>query len=131
MKQYRYELHAPRKNDDLIVDRYEQFYDTEGNLAAEGKPHTLCAHPGIVDPDWPRHIKAMAKAKHVPTVVTLYQSKQAVQAREQALQQAEADYKADSKAANKTAKDKAKAAATAAKTARDEAQAASDAFEAG
>ena len=76
MKKYKYELHASRKNEDLIVDRYEQFYDDAGNLVAESKPHTLCAHPGIVDPDWPWDIRTVVNARHVPEVVAKYQAEQ-------------------------------------------------------
>ena len=85
MDKYRYELHAPRKNNDLIVDRYEQFYNADGELQAESKPHTLCVHPGIVDPDWPWHIRAIVSARHVPTVINKHKAEQAHRAAEEAL----------------------------------------------
>ena len=91
--------------------------------------HRHVISPGEDASAEPKKVQRAVAAAHVPTVVTLYQSKQVVKDTEQALQQAEAEYKADSKAANKTAKDKATAAVTATKTARDEAQAASDKFE--
>jgi len=102
----------------------------EDGVEISSSLHRHVISPGEDASAEPKKVQRAVAAAHVPTVVNLYQSKQAERAAQDALQQAEADYKADSKAANNTAKDKAKAAATAAKTARDEAQAASDKFEA-
>lgn len=105
MEKYRYELHASRKNDDLIVDRYEQFYDDQGEVVAESKPHTLCVHPGIIDPGWPWHIRAIVNARHVPTVVDKHQTETLYQIAKQ-----ERDEAIAAKEAAEQARDKAMAA---------------------
>lgn len=115
MTQYTYEIHSSRKNHDLVVDRYENFYDAEGNWRAESLPHTATIHPGDDVADQPKRVRRAAAAEHPPTVVDKYKAEQ--------------EYETAMEALAKEDTTKTRKAVTAAKTKLDAARKAYDDFE--